>query len=430
MRFKLRVGLFGSLRRWLALAMIPLAAGGVAAGLTVTSSSATAASLCGVNVPVTPTSAAFKTLPAAAQAQYTYFPYPVTATPWSTFKGKKPPWKIGYISQPLFGSGGWLVHILTEVKALAKQYEKMGLVSSLTTYVPPDPATATPAQQIAAIQNMVRAGVNAIMVLPLSLNTLNPAIDAAGKAGVPVIGVDAPLIGSKYGVFTYTDNNSPTYPETLKLIGGKGNVLIIRGVIGSGAEAFWYSQAVAAAKRCPGIHVVGTINGNWDDATAKTQILSFLASHPGTKINGVLEMGGMAPGIFDAFLQNGNTVPSVNIEPCPTGVFSWWLQHKSTAQFDAACFDGYQTAWTNWGIMLRILAGKGLKVNGISIGLVGKLITGANLGVYAKPGIAIDAQDEPRGPINGYGSDKYLDLYFEHPGTPGRPDTGSSWKFG
>jgi ribose transport system substrate-binding protein len=298
------------------------------------------------------------------------------------------------------------------------------------TYVPPDPATATPAQQIAAIQNMVREGVDAIMMEPLSDNTLNPAIDAAGKAGITVIAVDSPLVGSKYGVFTYTDNNSPTYPETLNLIGGKGNVLIVRGVIGSGAEQFWYSQAVAAAKRCPGIKVVGTLNGNWDNATAKTAILSFLAAHPGVKINGVLEMGGMAPGIFDAFLQRGSTVPAVNIEPCPTGVLSWWLAHKSSAKFDAACFDGYQTAWANWGIMMRILAGNGPKVNGISIGLVGKLITNSNLSVYAKPGLQIDAQDEPQGPINGYASDKYLDLFFNKPGTPGRSDTASSWKWG
>ena len=434
MRAIRRPSITWSRRRWLALGVVSLLAVAViefgSSPPAATARATAAASKCGVDVPVSPTSAAFKSLPPAVQKEYTYFPYPVTSTPWSTFKGKKPPWKIGYISEPLFGSGGWLVHILAEVKALAKQYEKMGLVSSLVTYVPPDPATATPAEQIAAIQKMVREGVDAIMLEPLSTNTLNPAIDAAGKAGIPVISVDNPLIGSKYGVFTYTDNNSPTYPQVLKLIGGKGNVLIARGVLGSGAEAFWYGQAKAAAARCPGIKVVGTINGNWDNATVETGILSFLAAHPGVTINGVLEMGGMAPGIFGAFLQHGTTVPAVNIEPCPTGVFSNWLAHKSTAKYIGACFDGYQTAWTNWGIMLRILAGKGPKVNGISIGLVGKLITSANLSVYAKPGLDINAQDEPRGPINGYGSDKFLDQYFAKPGSPGRADTASNWKWG
>src|SRR5262249_33013976 len=157
--------------------------------------------------------------------------------------------------------------------------------------------TATPADQIAAIQKMVRDGVDAIMIEPMAQNTLNPAIDAAGKKGVPVISVDTPLIGSKYGIFTYTDNNSPTYSATMKLIGGKGNVLVVRGVSGSGAEEFWYNQAVAAVKRCPDASIIGTVNGNWDNATAKTGILSFVASHPGQQINAVLEMGGMAPGI-------------------------------------------------------------------------------------------------------------------------------------
>src|SRR5579862_1965626 len=110
-------------RRWLGLALVPVATVGAAIALTGTTSATAAATVaagsqCGVNVPVMPTSAAFKSLPASAQKEYTYFPYPVTTTPWAAFKGKKPPWKIGYISEPLFGSGGWLVHILAEVKAL------------------------------------------------------------------------------------------------------------------------------------------------------------------------------------------------------------------------------------------------------------------------------------------------------------------------
>jgi ribose transport system substrate-binding protein len=362
----------------------------------------------------------FKRLPKAAKAQYTYFPYPVTKTPWSTFKGKKPPWKIGYISQPLFGSAGWLYHNLVEIKKLAAEYKKKGLVSSLETYVPPDPATATPAQQIAAIQKMVRDGVDGIIILPLATEATIPAIDAAGKAGVPVVGLDAPLPGSKYGVYTFTDNNSPTYPPTMKIIGGKGNVLIVRGVAGSGAESNWYDQAVKAVKRCTDAKIVGEIKGDWNNATAKTNILSFLASHPGTQIDAVLEMGGMAPGIFDAFIQQGTKMPAISIAPCTVGVLSYWLAHKDTQKHSATCFSGYQSAWSNWGVLMRILGGKRPKVNGMSISLVGKTVSNANLAQYAKPGLPLDAQDEPTGSINGYASDKFLDMFFAKPGTPGR----------
>jgi ribose transport system substrate-binding protein len=362
----------------------------------------------------------FDKLSPEAQKEYTYFPYPVTESAWATFKGKKPPYKIGYISQPLYGSGGWLGHILDQVKKLAEEGKKNGTISSLETYVPPDPATATPAQQISAVQRMVRDGVDAIMILPIATDAIVPAIDAAGKAGVPVIGVDSPLPGSKYGVYTWTDNNSPTYSETMKIIGGKGNVLIVRGVAGAGAESFWYKSAVDAAKACPGVKVVGELKGDWNNATAKTAILSFLASHPGTKIDAVLEAGGMAPGIMDAFIQNGSGMPAVSIAPCTTGVLSWWLENIDKTSQSATCFDGYQTAWSNWGVMMRVLNGNGPKVNAISIGLVGKTVTNANLKEYAKPGLKLDEQDEPTGKIDGYASDEFLDQFFEKPGTPGR----------
>jgi ribose transport system substrate-binding protein len=399
-------------------------ASGSGSGSTTTSGSgggsAKLSGQCGQDVAAKPPSpdGAFDKLSPEAQKEYTYFPYPVTETPWATFKGKKPPYKLGYISQPLYGSGGWLVHILDQMKKLAAEGKAKGLVSSLETYVPPDPATATPAQQISAVQRMVRDGVDAIMILPLATDALVPAIDAAGKAGVPVIGVDSPLPGSKYGVYTWTDNNSPTYSQTMNIIGGKGNVLIVRGVAGAGAESFWYKSAVDAVKRCPGAKIVGELKGDWNNATAKTAILSFLASHPGMKIDAVLEAGGMAPGILDAFIQNGSDMPAVSIAPCTTGVLSWWLENMDKTKNSATCFDGYQTAWSNWNVALRVLAGNGPKVNGISIGLVGKTVTNDNLKDYAKPGFKLDDQDEPTGKLDGYASDEFLDQFFEKPGTP------------
>ena len=78
-----------------------------------------------------------KTLPAAAQAAYTYDPYPVEGTPWSTFKGKKPPYKLAYVGEPYYGSAGWVSHVATEFNKLAAQYKKEGLVKSFQEFTPP-----------------------------------------------------------------------------------------------------------------------------------------------------------------------------------------------------------------------------------------------------------------------------------------------------
>ena len=69
------------------------------------------------------------------------------------------------------------------------------------TNIPATSAQSTPEEQISAIQQMVRQGVNAIILLPVDSVSETPAMEAAGKAGVPVILADTPPApGSKYAV--------------------------------------------------------------------------------------------------------------------------------------------------------------------------------------------------------------------------------------
>jgi ribose transport system substrate-binding protein len=360
-------------------------------------------------------------LPKEAQAAYTYDPFPVKPTPWSSFKGKKPPYKLGYVGEPYLGSGGWVGHVSKEFHQLAAQYKRAGLVSSFQEFTPPDPATATPAQQIAAFQQMARAHLDGILVLPLSEQAMTPAVDAAGRAGIPVVGVDTIFPDSNYAFAVWGNNQEPTYPATMKMIHGKGNVLIVRGIAGGVNEQLWYDEAVQAVKDCPGAKIVGVVRSNWVDATAKTNVLSFMAAHPGLKIDAVLQMGGVTQGLMGAFLQRGGKMPAISVAPCTTGQLSYQLAHKDEG-YDMAstCFSGYQTAWSSWGAMLRILSGNGPKTSYIPVSFNDKLITNANVASIGQPNVPVTTTDEPPGPVDGWASDKYMDMWFEKPGTPGR----------
>jgi ribose transport system substrate-binding protein len=362
-----------------------------------------------------------KTLPTAAQAAYTYDPYPVQGTPWSTFAGKKPPYKLAYVGEPYYGSAGWVSHVAKEFQTLAAQYKREGLVSSFQEFTPPDPATATPAQQIAAFQQMVREGVDGIFVLPLSSEAMNATVDAAGKAGIPVIGVDTIFPGSKYVFSVWGNNQEPTYPATMNIIHGSGNVLIVRGIPGGVDEQLWYNEAMQAAKACPHVKVVGTVYSQWVDATAKTNILSWVAAHPGVKIDAVLQMGGVTQGIMGAFQQLGGTMPVVSVAPCSVGQLSYQLAHKGQGyNMASTCFSGYQTAWSSWGAMMRILGGKAPKTSYIPVSFEHKLITNANVASIATPNLPLNDSDEPAGQIDGWASDSYMNMWFKKPGTPGR----------
>ena len=103
----------------------------------------------------------------------------------------KPPWKIGYIAFAI--TNPYNADVLTGLKQQFAKAKAAGLVTgSLVTNIPATFAASTPEQQISAIQQMVRQGVNAIILLPVDSVAEAPAINAAGKAGVPVILADTP----------------------------------------------------------------------------------------------------------------------------------------------------------------------------------------------------------------------------------------------
>ena len=260
--------------------------------------------------------------------------------------------------------------------------------------------------------------MNGILLLPLSGPAEAPAVDAAGKAGVPIVLMDNVIPQSKYAIDVWSQNQTTADSGTLGLI-KSGNVLIVRGIAGQPSEQIFENQAVKDIADCRNIHIAGTVWGNWDATTAKTAVLQFLISHP-QKIDGVIQNGEMVPGIVSAFQQAGRPVPPISDGGCQGGELSWWLAHQSSYKTVGMCFNGYQTGFTVFNTLTRVLNGNGLKVSGIDI--IPPTVTNANLAQFATPNQPLTWSGEPRGGIGGstgWGSDSYLDAYFKVAGSPG-----------
>jgi ribose transport system substrate-binding protein len=355
------------------------------------------------------------TLSPAARTAYNSWPYTIAPSPWSKFKGTKGPWKIGLV---MFApTGPWNVDVESEMKAQFNAAKAAGLVKgSLVTYISPSAETETPEQQISAIQSMIRQGVNGIMVLPIDGNSLGPVTTAAGKAGIPVLTIDNFIPNSKYAVNVWTDSSTLADSGVAGMV-KKGNVLFVRGIAGNLTEQAFYNAGAADVKACKGMNVVGTVFGNFSDATAKSVVTSFLTSHPGMNINAVIQSGVMGAGVIDAFQSLGKTVPPISDGGCQGGDLSWWLAHKSSYKTVAQCYNGFQDSYAEFRILLRILGGKGIKLNSIS--LPAPVVTNSDLAGYATPGKSLDWPGEPRGPLNALCSETCLNGYFSKPGTPG-----------
>ncbi len=372
---------------------------------------------CGQTVPVGPTNpgGVYKSMPTALKDIYSSYPGALYKSPWATKKvTAKPPWKIGYIAFAV--TNQYNADVVTGLKQQFAAAKKQGLVKgSLITNIPATSAQSTPEEQISAIQQMVSQGVNAIILLPVDSVSETPAMEAAGKAGVPVILADTPPApGSKYAVSAWSQNQVEADAGALGLI-KKGNILLVKGIAGNENDVVLYHQAVADLKNCPNIHVAATLYGSWDNGTAKSVVSQYLAAHP-QPIAGAIQDGGMFAGVVSAFQAKGVTPPTVADGECYGGDLSWWLANQSKYKTYAGCFNGFQGAFTYMSVALRVLANKGPKYNVLEMPAV--TINNANLSKFAKKGLPLTSNAEIGGPETAWCSNTCLDPYFNKAGSP------------
>jgi hypothetical protein len=108
-----------------------------------------------------------------------------------------------------------------------------------------------PAEQNADIRNLISAGANAIIINPSSPSALNATIAQAAARGIKVVSLDQRVTApSAYNV----TNDQVAYGRLgaewlFKQIGGKGNVVEMRGIAGAylfGSVTLAQFQAQAA----------------------------------------------------------------------------------------------------------------------------------------------------------------------------------------
>jgi ribose transport system substrate-binding protein len=404
------------------VALAAIAGPAIAVGIKPTGPAAvTIGTKCGQSRPVGPSNrsgSAFGSMSKQLKDIYHSYPNAILPSPWVKTKIKaKPPWKIGYINIGI--SNPYVNNVLTQLKREFAIAKAKGLVKGeLMTYIPPSLSASTAEGQISAIKQMISQGANAIIINPVDSVGEAPAMEDAGrKSNVPIILGDVPPApGSKWTVSPWTQNQVEADAGTLGIINknGGGEILIVRGIAGNQNDVVLYNQKIADLKNCPNIKVAATLYGNWDGGTAKNVVSQYLAANPGKKIAGVLNDGGMAAGIIQAFESRGVAVPPVGMEQCYAGDLSWWLERIDSYHTVAGCINGFQGGYVYFNTALRILSNKGPKYNVLSMPAVA--IDTTNLKFYARPNVPLTSNDELPGPKTAWCNNVCLDKYFVKPG--------------
>lgn len=113
--------------------------------------------------------------------------------------------------------------------------------------------------QIELVQTFTAQGVSGIVLAPLNDIALASSVKAAERAKIPVVIFDSDLKGASYASFVATDNRAAgklAGERLAKLIGEKGNVVLLRYQEGSASTNHREEGFLEAIKAFPGIKVV------------------------------------------------------------------------------------------------------------------------------------------------------------------------------
>jgi ribose transport system substrate-binding protein len=213
-------------------------------------------------------------------------------------KFKKPgPWVIGF-SWPGVGNT-WIVQNIQEVKYAGSHDPNIKELRFVE-------ANWQPAKQVADIEDLMAHKVDALIVAPIAVDLVKAQVDAAAKAGIPVI-VFSPsgaFTGATVSVYAGGEAFGRTGGEFLKdRLHGKGTIWAFRGIAGVGEDNARYNGLVQSIKGT-NIKIGAEVYGDWNYAKGKQLCENLVAS--GQPVDGIWFSGAdMTRACFDVFKEIG-----------------------------------------------------------------------------------------------------------------------------
>ncbi len=146
-------------------------------------------------------------------------------------------------------------------------------------------------QQIQTVENFTSRRVSGIVLAPLDSKALVRPVTSAASAKIPVVIFDSDLSSSNYVSFVATDNykgGAIAGEEMGRLLGGKGNVILLRYAVGSAStEAREKGFLETLKTKFPGIKLLSSDHYAGPTRETSYQAAQNLLSRFGRDVNGV-----------------------------------------------------------------------------------------------------------------------------------------------
>ncbi|MBA4860556.1 substrate-binding domain-containing protein [Streptomyces sp. PSKA54] len=178
-------------------------------------------------------------------------------------------------------------------------------------------------QQANQLQNFTSEGLGSIIVNPVDSDAAGPAVRAANKADIPVIGVDRGVNKADTAALVASDNvaGGRLAAKTLaEKLGGTGEIVILQGQAGTSASRERGAGFAEGLKDYPGIKVVAKQPADFDRTKGLDVMTNMLQAHP--DVDGVFaENDEMALGAIKALGgKAGTSVAVIGFDGTPDGL--------------------------------------------------------------------------------------------------------------
>lgn len=221
-------------------------------------------------------------------------------TKYFKFPKKDGPYRIALANG--FVGNTWRIQMIKTAKAYSEQPEVAADVKELKVV-----STGTDvAAQIAAIDNFINAGYDAILTIAVNPTAFGPVIKRANKAGVVLVPFDNTFDSDE--VLQVNEDQL----EMGKIMGrwivknvpNGGKILEIRGLPGNSVDRDRHLgfREIVEGDGAPKYEIIEVV-GNWDDGTAQKVAADAIAVHK--KFDGMFVQGG-STGAVRAFMDAGH----------------------------------------------------------------------------------------------------------------------------
>lgn len=252
-------------------------------------------------MPFTAGIAAMLVLGAPAQAaDQTYRPECFTPSPKNTkfieYKKKAGPYRIAFVNG--YAGNDWRATAIKSAKAWAARPDNKAMLKEFKVVSVGNDSAA----QIAAIDNFIAAGFDAITFIAVNATAFEPVIKRANKAGVVLVPFDNVLDTDKIvqineDQFQLGAIKAQAVVDALQKAKGKveGKVLEVSGLPGNSVDRDNHNGMRSVLDKYPGLKVV-QVAGNWDAGVVQKVTTDAIA----------------AQGPFDAVLVQEGTIGAIN----------------------------------------------------------------------------------------------------------------------